>query len=321
VSRESQIKAFLARHGYGAACAEPMAPDASFRRYFRVGGGPRPAILMDAPPPEDVQSFLRIGNHLRSIGISVPEVFAADTDLGLLLEEDLGDGLMSRGSCILSEPVVDALVVMQRAAAPPSLPFWDATSMTTAALGTLFDWWWPAMFGSSAPAQARNEFASALATMLEPLSSGPTCFVHRDFFVENLFWLPQRCGIRRVGIIDFQGGAIGSPAYDLVSLLQDARRDIPEEVEKSSIATYLARRRELDPVEFHAAYAACAAQRHLRVACQWIRLARRDNRKQYLVHGARTWRLLNRAVQEPVAAPLRAALDRWIRPERRCNPP
>jgi N-acetylmuramate 1-kinase len=253
--------------------------------------------------------------------MSVPEIFAADPDPGLLLEEDFGDALMAREECIHFAPIVDALVVVQRAAAPPNLPLWDATAMTAAALGTLFDWWWPAMFGSTPPERARNEFASALTTVLKPVASVAACFVHRDFFVENLIWLPQRCGIRRVGVIDFQGAALGHPAYDLVSLLQDARRDIPEAVEQASLANYLARRPELDPAKFRAAYAACAVQRHLRVAGQWVRLARRDSRPQYLVHGARTWRLLHRAVQEPVAAPLRAALDRWIPRDMRCNPP
>ncbi len=321
MSRATQTTAFLARHGYGAVRTELLAQDASFRRYFRISGGPQPALLMDAPPPEDIRPFLHIGNHLRSIGISVPEVFAADPDLGLLLEEDFGDGLMSREEHLHFEPIVDALVMVQRVPVPPNLPLWDARTMMSTALSTLFDWWWPAMFGAAAPDCARNEFASALEAVLESVASGPTCFVHRDFFVENLIWLPQRYDIRRVGIIDFQGAAIGHPAYDLVSLLQDARRDIREEFEQASIAIYLARRREIDPAQFRAAYAACAAQRHLRVACQWVRLARRDNRPRYLMHGARTWRLLNRAVQEPVAAPLRVVLDRWIPPERRCNPP
>jgi aminoglycoside/choline kinase family phosphotransferase len=276
---------------------------------------------MDAPPPENVWPFLRIGNHLRAIGVSVPEVFAADPEIGVLLEEDFGDGLMSRRECIPFGSIISALVALQRATAPSNLPPWDIAAMTNATLDTLFDWWWPAMFGSAAPDRARKDFASALAAVLAPVAYGPACFVHRDFFLENLIWLPHRCGIRRVGMIDFQGASIGHPAYDLVSLLQDARRDIPEEVEQSSIATYLAKRGELDPAEFRAAYVGCAAQRHLRVACQWVRLARRDKRPQYLVHGARTWRLLNRAVQEPVAAPLRAALDCWIPVERRCNPP
>jgi aminoglycoside/choline kinase family phosphotransferase len=157
--------------------------------------------------------------------------------------------------------------------------------------------------------------------MLEHVEAGPRGFVHRDFFAGNLLWLPERTGPRRAGIIDFQSAAIGHPAYDLVSLLQDARRDIPSAVEDRVVARYLTARPELDPVSFRAAYAACAAQRHLRVACQWVRLARRDGKPQYLVHGPRTWRLLTKALAEPAAAPLAAALDRFVPLKQRCNPP
>ena len=101
--------------------------------------------------------------------------------------------------------------------------------MATTALATLFDWWWPAMFGTAAPDAARRDFAAALEAMLAPVAAGPLCFVHRDFFAGNLLWLPQRSGIRRIGVLDFQSAAIGHPAYDLASLLQDARRDIPPE--------------------------------------------------------------------------------------------
>jgi aminoglycoside/choline kinase family phosphotransferase len=127
--------------------------------------------------------------------------------------------------------------------------------------------------------------------------------------------------MRRIGVLDFQSAALGHPAYDLASLLQDARRDIPPVLADAVIAHYLGARPELDAAAFRAAYAACAAQRHLRVAGQWVRLARRDGRPGYLAHGPRTWRLLQEAVRQPVAAPLAAALDRWIPPDRRCNPP
>ena len=141
---------------------------------------------------------------------------------------------------LLFDAAVDALVAMQCAPAPAKLPSWDAATMASTALVTLFDWWWPAMFGSAAPAAARQEFASALETMLTPVAFGPTCFVHRDFFAGNLIWLPQRAGIRRVGVLDFQGAAIGHPAYDLASLLQDARRDIPAAVAEHAIALMFA---------------------------------------------------------------------------------
>jgi aminoglycoside/choline kinase family phosphotransferase len=135
-----------------------------------------------------------------------------------------------------------------------------------------------------------------------------------------LLWLPERTALRRIGILDFQGAALGHPAYDLVSLLQDARRDIPQPLADHAVARYLAARPDLDPAAFRAAYAICAAQRHLRVACQWVRLALRDHRPHYLAHGPRTWRLLNAALCHPAAAPLAAAMDRWIPPDKRANP-
>ena len=177
------------------------------------------------------------------------------------------------------------------------------------------------MFGAPAPAAAHGDFAAALTELLAPLAAGPRGFVHRDFFADNLLWLPARDGIRRVGVLDFQGASIGPPAYDLVSLLQDARRVIPAPIEARAVARYLAARPELDAPAFRTAYAACAAQRHLRVAAQWVRLARRDNRPAYLAYGPHTWALLNDALRHPAAAPLAAAMDRWIPPATRANPP
>lgn len=338
MNREAQITAFLAGQGYAAACAEPLAQDASFRRYLRLTGGPRPAVLMDAPPPEDVRPFLRIAAHLAGIGLSAPEIIAADPEAGLVLEEDLGDALLGapglpglglprdpgpQGDAAAPEQwsaAIDALVVLQRAAPPSDLPAWNAGIMAQTALGTLLDWWWPAALQAPAPSPARDDFAAALAAMLLPLQAAPICLVHRDFFAGNLLWLPDRTGPRRVGILDFQSAALGHPAYDLVSLLQDARRDIPSAMAETLIARYLAARPDLDPTAFRAAYAICAAQRHLRVACQWVRLALRDHRPHYLAHGPRTWRLLQSALAHPAAAPLAAAMDRWIPPSLRANP-
>jgi aminoglycoside/choline kinase family phosphotransferase len=321
-ARDKVIEQFLATNGFALSDARPLARDASFRRYLRLPN----AVLMDAPPPEDVRPFLRIASHLAGLGLSVPRIIAADATAGLVLEEDLGDDLFSTiitesNAEPLLDAAIDALVVMHRAAPPSGLPAWGKPAMMDTALGTLFDWWWPAMHGAPPPQAARAEVAAALDTMLAAVETGPRCFVHRDFFAGNLLWLPNRGGPRRAGIIDFQSAAIGHPAYDLVSLLQDARRDIPAAWEARAIARYLAARPEFDPGTFRAAYAACAAQRHLRVACQWVRLAKRDGRPRYLVHGPRTWRLLTRALTDPVAAPLAKALDRFVPEEQRRNPP
>jgi aminoglycoside/choline kinase family phosphotransferase len=323
MTRDAQIAAFLSRHGYGGVQVAPLAQDASFRRYLRLSGG---AVLMDAPPPENIRPFLRIAAHLAGIGLSVPRIIAADEIAGLVLEEDLGDDLFSvilsrETEETLFDAAVDALIAIQRAAPPGDLPHWNADLMAETALGTLFDWWWPAAFGSPAPAEARADVAAVLDAMLAPLALGPCCFVHRDFFAGNLLWLPQRTGIRRVGVIDFQGAALGHPAYDLVSLMQNARRDIDPALAERALVRYLAARPEFDPTDFRVAYDACAAQRHLRVACQWVRLALRDARHGYLAYGPRTWALLDRALRQPAAAGLAAALDRWVPAAMRRNPP
>ncbi len=321
MTRDDLIAVFLARNRYAPGDAEPLAQDASFRRYLRIRGD-RPAVLMDAPPPEDVRPFLRIAAHLRGLGLAVPAILAADETNGLVLEEDLGDDLLSmlldRGEAPdpLLDAAIDALVVMQRAAPPDGLPLWNAPAMASTAMGTLFDWWWPAQFGTPAPEKARGDVAAALETMLEPVANGPKCFVHRDYFAGNLLRLPNG----RTGIIDFQGAAIGHPAYDLVSLFQDARRDMAPASQARAIDRYLTVRTELDPEKFRAAFTACAAQRHLRVACQWVRLALRDGRPQYLAYGPRTWRLLEETLSQPAAEPLAAALNRWIPATRRGNP-
>jgi hypothetical protein len=321
VNRDDAIAVFLARNGYSPGDAEPLAQDASFRRYLRIRGD-RPVVLMDAPPPGSVVRFVQMADHLRSIGLCVPAILAADEASGLVLQEDLGDDLLSvlldRGDAPdpLLDMAIDALVAMHRAAAPSGLPEWDASAMASAAMTTLFDWWWPARFGTAAPLGARNDVAAALATMLEPLMGGPRGFVHRDYFAGNLFRLPGG----RLGIIDFQDAGIGHPAYDVISLLQDARRDIPSASQQRAVERYLNARPNLDPTGFRVTCSICAAQRHLRVACQWVRLALRDGRPQYLAHGPRTWRLLEDAMSHPAAEPLAVALNRWIPPIERGNP-
>jgi len=321
-SRAQAIAGFLARHGREPAGARPLAEDASFRRYLRV---PPDAVLMDAPPErEDVRPFLQVQAHMAALGLSVPVVLAAEAHAGLVLLEDLGDALYPAvlspaNTQALYDTATDALAVLHAAAPPPGLPQWNAEAMRRTAEATFLDWWWPACFGTPAPEAARRDLAEALQSLLGPLDR-QRGFVHRDYFADNLFWLPDRTGVRRVGIIDFQDAAIGHPAYDLVSLTQDARRDLPDGLAERQVARYLERRPEVDAEEFRAACAAAAVQRHLRVAALWVRLDRRDGKPGYLRHGPRTWRLLEAALAHPAAAPLAAFLDRWVPPERRGNP-
>jgi hypothetical protein len=317
--------AFLRAAGFAAARLDPLPADASFRTYARLSGGPVPALLMDAPPPEDVRPFLAVQRHIAGIGLSAPAILAADEAQGFLLLEDFGTATHSSLLDAGEDPLplyleaVETLAALHAAAPPPDLPAWGAERMAETTAATFLDWWWPAAFGAPADADVRAHLDAAIRAMLAPFAAAG-CFVHRDYFPANLMRLPARPGPRRTGLIDFQDAARGSPAYDLVSLVEDGRRDVAPEIRAAAIARYLDARSGLNRDEFAAAMAACAAQRHLRVAALWVRLDRRDAKPRYLVHGPRCWRLLAAALDHPATRPLRDFLDARIPPALRRNP-
>ena len=328
-------ESFLAAHGFAGAVSAPLPGDAGHSRYLRLAGGPRPALLMDGsgaaavglPSAEaDLRAFMAIAAHIRGIGLSAPEVIAADPPAGLLLVEDLGEpthaALLDAGAdpLPLYLAAAETLAALHQAPPPPGLPAWEGEAMARATAATFLEWWWPAAMGQAPAPAEREAFLSAIRAMLAPFE-GAGAFVHRDYFPANLLPLPARPGPAAVGIIDFQDAGHGHPAYDLVSLLQDARRDVDPAVREAATARYLAARPGLDRAAFEAATAAMAAQRHLRVAALWVRLDRRDGKPHYLRHGPRCWRLLDEALRHPATAPLAAFLDEHVPPARRANPP
>ncbi len=309
-----EAEAFLAAQGHAATPRAALPADASFRRYVRLAGG---ALLMDAPPPqEDIRPFIAIAAHLRGIGLSAPRILAADVAQGFCLIEDFGAHtvaqLLDAGADAAPHylAATAALARLHAAPPPPGLPQWGATRMAETAAATFLDWWWPAAFGAQPEDGIRDDFRAAILAMLAPFAQQG--FVHRDFFPANLMPLPDRAAPADVGLLDFQDAALGHPAYDVVSLVEDARRDVAADLREACIARYLALRPELNPLEFRAAMAAMAAQRHLRVASLWVRLAQRDNKPGYLIHGPRCWALLDRALRHDSTAPLRDFLDRHV---------
>jgi aminoglycoside/choline kinase family phosphotransferase len=334
MTASSIIETFLAAQGYAGASRAALPQDAGHRRYTRLSGAvPRPALLMDctdAPrvgltPEQDLLPFLRVAAHIGGLGLSAPAILAEDRAHGFLLVEDLGQhshaGLLDAGADPLPLYVAaaEALAALHAAPPPAGLPDYEGATMARTAGLTFLDWWWPASFGAAPDAALRAEFNDAMGAMLAPFA-GANGFVHRDYFPANLMHLPDRPGVRRVGILDFQDAARGHPAYDLVSLLQDARRDVAAPLRQAATEAYLAARPGLDREAFAAATAAMAAQRHLRVASLWVRLARRDNKPQYLRHGPRCWALLEQALQHPATLPLRRFLDRHVPSALRQNP-
>jgi hypothetical protein len=316
--RAALIKAFLDEAGWGAARRSTLAGDASFRRYDRLAGGPRPAVLMDAAPPkEDVRPFVAIARRLKALGFSAPEIYAADIEHGLLLLEDLGDNTFTRvlaaepaREAMLYELATDALIGLHRAFKPAAGDpprFDDARAVTEAE--RLLEWMWPAIHGGETPAAARDAFRDAWRQVLPAWRGVPDSLILYDFHVDNLMWLTGRGAAAACGLLDFQDALIGPCGFDLMSLLQDVRRDVPEPLAETMIERYLDAFPDLDRAAFRASYAVGGAQRNIRILGTFIRLWKRDNKPGYLRWLPRTWAVVDADLAHPALAPLKAWFD------------
>jgi len=316
--RSTRRAAFLASAGWDGAEAEWRPGDASFRRYARLRRGAETAMLMDAPPPKEaVGPFLDVGRTLAAAGFGVPTVMAADTQDGFLLLEDFGDATFT---CLLDagadpEPLydlaIDALIHIRRMVDPAAarrLPAYGP-GLRVRQLSTFRDWLWPAVLQGRPTAAERAVFD---ALWLDALRRAPTLgrgLVHRDFHVDNLMRLEGRAGLAACGMLDFQDAGFGPYAYDLASLVEDARRPLPPALKARCIRRYRQAFPALAAEEIAAAIAVHGAQRHARVAGLWVRLWRRDGKPGYLRHMRRTWTLLETSLAHPLLDDLRRFLD------------
>lgn len=307
---ERSAAGFLAAAGWGDARRVHLAGDASDRRYERLWLGAATAVLMDSPPggADDPAAFVAMARHLRGLGLSAPQVLAQDLAQGFLLLEDLGDDLYARllaaDSLLeagLYAAAADVLVHLQRAPAPDGLPDLTAGDWAQAA-GFALDWYAFAARGQRPDPAA---FLAELEAALTAHADGPRVLILRDFHAENLLWLPGRQGLARVGLLDFQLGQMGQPGYDLVSLLQDARRDVGPETEAAMIARF-AKATRTDPEIFAAQHAVLGAQRALRILGIFARLCLVAGKPGYLRLIPRVWGQLQRNLAHPALAGLRA---------------
>jgi len=326
--------AFLERLGWGRADVSFLAGDASFRTYYRVVREGMTAVLMDAPPGlEDVRPFVAVARHLLALGYAAPRILGDDPEAGLLLLEDLGDATFTRrlaegaDEATLYALAVDLLADLHRRPAieilPAGLvpPYDDTLLLTEARL--LVDWTLPAVLppDRTPGAAAVAEYEARWRTALPVARAVPDTLVLRDFHVDNLLALPDRAGLAGCGLLDFQDAVSGPLTYDLVSLLEDARRDLDPTLVASMRARYLDRLPGLDRAAFEASWAVLAAQRHAKVIGIFTRLHRRDGKPAYLPHIARVWRLLEAALEHPVLADVRAWFETHVPRERRITPP
>jgi aminoglycoside/choline kinase family phosphotransferase len=308
---------FLAKLGWGEGDVLPLAGDASFRRYFRVADHGRSAILMDAPPPhEDPRPFIQVAQWLVARGFPAPVIFGTDLEQGLVLIEDFGDARMREtvdaapeSLLRMYEAAVDILIRLRGEPAGPWRPY-DRKELQREA-DLLTEWYCPAIgvtVDTDGYAKAWGEvFDHALAA--EPVT------VLRDYHAENLMLIG---GTEALGLLDFQDALAGHPAYDLVSLLQDARRDVEPEIEAAMLDRY--RRVTGAGDDFDAAYHILGAQRNAKIVGIFTRLWRRDGKPRYPAMCPRVWRYLNRDLDHPALAPVKAWFDTNIPADLRGDP-
>jgi aminoglycoside/choline kinase family phosphotransferase len=314
---------FLAASGWEGAEILPLAGDASFRRYFRVVDGGRSAVLMDAPPPhEDPRPFVDVAEWLASVGLTAPQILARDLDKGLLLLGDFGDWRLREfldedpaRELELYELATDVLVHLHRHAPMPGLKP-HGLNQWIEELKLFTDWYCPAV---GVDVDIHN-YLAAWAEVLAPVAAdglGPVT-VLRDYHAENVMLVEGREGVAHFGLLDFQDALAGHPAYDLASVLEDARRDVPPAIERSMIDRYVVATGHDEALE--RAYWALAAQRNTRILGVFTRLWKRDGKPHYRQFQPRMWGLLERDLAQPNLEPVRAWFDANVAPEFRRQP-
>lgn len=298
--------AFVQASGWAGAHIAFLAGDASNRRYERLTHPDgRIAVLMDAPPDrgEDVRPFIAMAEYLCARGLSAPRILARDAAQGWLLLEDLGDSVfarvLARGTANEAElygAAMDVLVHLHDGP-QPDLPRYDAAIMSDLAC-LAYDWYRPAGRDKETDRSRRSAFRAAIHDLLAPLESARQVVILRDYHAENLIWLPDRSGVARVGLLDFQDAMLGHPAYDVVSVLQDARRDVPPALEERMRARFIDGS-GADAETFTQAYTLLGVQRNLRIVGVFARLSLRDGKPHYVDLIPRVWGLLQRNLAQP----------------------
>ncbi|MEM9044020.1 MAG: phosphotransferase [Pseudomonadota bacterium] len=319
MTRDETRSQFLLAAGIRPDRATPLAGDASNRRYLRIADTQQ--ILMDAPPErgEDVRPFVAVTNWLREHGFSAPRIDSEDLEHGFLLLEDLGDRLY-RDVCAktpsdeehLYSQAIDVLAAIGRVPVPQALPLgaehlalasYDETVLLREARLAI-DWYRAGVLGDQVSLDLIDAFNEVIASAMIPVADTRQVVVLRDYHAENLIWLPERTSNGRVGLLDYQDALGGHPAYDLVSLLEDARRDTSEALREAMLSRYTDQA-SADPAAFRLDYACLGAQRNLKIIGIFARLAMRDGKGHYPALIPRVWAHLQRDLAHPALRTLR----------------
>lgn len=348
-------EAFLKKSGWGDAKVAPLPGDASTRSYARLFRGDETAMLMHQPPGAETAAasagsgeserralgynavarlagadcgrFAAVATYLRERGLAAPQIYAADIPQGLAILEDFGDALFAeilndcRSEEELYKAAVEVLARLHAQSAPAQLPggfplhAYDELALL-AETDLLTEWFAPLALGRALTEAETQEHRRLWRAALDSIAASPQVFVHRDYHAQNLIWMPQRAGLARVGLIDFQDAVAGSRAYDLISLIEDARRDVSPALAEQATQHYLAAMRAqgtpVDEAQFRHEMAVMAAQRNAKIVGIFARLFQRDGKARYLAYLPRVWGHLERDLAHPSLRQLRAWYDATI---------
>jgi aminoglycoside/choline kinase family phosphotransferase len=307
-NRSEEIGAFLQEQGLCPNSTVFLAGDASFRKYYRIWNKGSSLVLMDAPPPENPAQFMKMTQLLNMHGFSAPQVLASDLNRGFLLLEDFGNRTYTtilkktspRHQKKLYFLAVDTLIRLHQRLEirPEGVESYTADKHLAEAM-LLLQWAYPALTGREPDSEIRLSYQTLWNRHLLSALDGPHSLVLRDFHVDNLMILPHRSGLQRCGMLDFQDALWGSVTYDLVSLLEDARRDVPEALANACWARYLKAFPGRDRTALQQQAVTLSAARHAKIIGIFTRLALRDKKTHYLCHIPRLWKLLQKCLDHP----------------------
>lgn len=320
-SRERKRKSFLKKCGWQNQPFVPLKSDASKRTYYRLGTPDSGScILMDCPPDfESVKPFKKVDSILINLGYSAPEVLAEDEKNGFLLLEDFGDATFTKciqsgtDTLLLYETAIDVLIDLHKKPLTffiNDVPVYSIKKFL-AESALLTEWYYPKIMGHPIKEDAFMEWEKIWADTLN-LFTSEAFLVLRDYHVDNLVWLSHRQGVQRCGLLDFQDAVAGPRAYDVVSLLEDARLDVPAHIRETMLQRYFDAFPKLDRDRFLAEYNILGAQRNAKIIGIFSRLAFRDSKSVYLSHIPRVWKLLENNLLHPALKEVREWLDYYI---------
>lgn len=310
-----RVRAFLSGTAWKGSLCRPLTGDASLRKYYRLYKETRTAVLMDSSLLlASLAPFIQIDLHLAKLGFSAPAILERDEQNGFLLMEDFGDqtftSLLERETNPekLYTLATDVLVHLHRhpRAIPAGLRAYQPQKMLED-IELFLEWRTP-----NISAQGKDEFRAVWREVLPGAHKLTASLLLRDYHVANLMLLPEREGVQQAGLLDFQDAYQGPTAYDLVSLLEDARRDVPQALKEKMLERYVSSIGISDTKAFAAALAILAAQRHTRVLAIFERLSRHEGKHDYKqLHSPRVEHMLQKALAHPLLAGVKAWFEKY----------